>query len=147
MKDVSAKVTDNRQPVLSGERQAILLVDDNDPCLQTLSEMLMALGYTVRSVSGGWEALEIFAEEPYGFSLVILDHVMPDLTGINAARLLLQIRPDIPVLLVTGWILTDTAKQRAKAVGIRRILQKPVSPQELDRAMRGVIRRDERKLA
>lgn len=124
----------------------ILLVDDSDPCLQTLSEMLEALGYAVRSASGGWEALDIFAEEPYGFSLVILDHVMPDLTGMNTAQTLLQVRPDIPILLVTGWILTDEARKRAKAIGIRRILEKPVGLQELDRTIRRVIRRDKKTL-
>lgn len=119
----------------------ILLVDDDNPCLQSFLEILEALGYAVRSASGGWEALDIFTEDPQGFSLVILDHVMPDITGINTAQTLLQIRPDIPIMLVTGWVLTDTARQRAKAIGIRRILEKPVSPQELDRAIRGVIGR------
>lgn len=116
----------------------VLLVDDNDPCLQSFSDILDVLGHGVRKASSGWEALDIFIEDPTNFSLVILDHVMPDLTGINTAQTLLQLRPDIPILLVTGWVLTDAARQRAKSIGIRAILEKPVGPEELDAAIRKV---------
>lgn len=123
----------------------ILLVDDDEPCLQTFSEMLSGLGYAVRTVETGRDALDAFSIAPQSFSLVILDQIMPGLTGINTAQALLKIRGDTPIALITGWFLTDQTKQYAKKVGIRRILEKPIGIQELDREIRKILNARESK--
>lgn len=115
------------------KNRTILLVDDDEPCRQTFSEILTGLGYTVLSVETGRAALDAFSKEPHRFSLVILDQILPGLTGIYTAQALLEIRGDTPIALITGWFLTDQTKQFARTIGIRRILEKPIGIRQLDR--------------
>jgi two-component system, cell cycle sensor histidine kinase and response regulator CckA len=129
----------------SRRNATILLVDDDEPCLQTFSEMLSDLGYAVRSVEGGRAAVDAFSKEPQNFSLVILDQIMPGLTGITTAHALLEIRGDVPIALITGWFLTDETKQYARKIGIQEILEKPIGIRQLDRAIRKMLRRTESK--
>lgn len=102
------------------------------------------LGYTVKSVDNSAFALDVFSREPHSFSLVILDQIMPGLTGINTAKAMLQIRPDTPIALLTGWYLSDSTKQYAKAVGIRVILEKPITVRQLGKAIRQIIGTNEK---
>lgn len=127
------------------EKTSILLVDDDGPCLQTFSEILNGLGYAVKSVETGQAALDAFSKEPQSFSLVILDQIMPGITGINTAQALLKIRDDIPIALITGWFLSDQTKEYARAIGIRRILEKPIGIQQLDREIRKILKSSEDK--
>lgn len=129
----------------SKKNAIILLVDDDKHCLQTFSEILSGLGYAVRSVETGRAALDTFSKEPQNFSLVILDQIMPGLTGINTAHALLKIRHDTPIALITGWFLTDQTKEYARTVGIRKILEKPIGIQELDREIRKILQSSESK--
>lgn len=127
------------------KKRTILLVDDDEPCLQTFSEILDGLGYAVRSVETGRTALDTFSKEPQSFSLVILDQIMPGLTGINTAQALLKIRGDIPIALITGWFLADRTKEYARAIGIRKILEKPIGIRQLDREIRKILKSSESK--
>lgn len=128
-----------------GNNGTILLVDDDEPCLQTFSEILNGLGYSVRSVGNDRTALDLFSQEPQSFSLVILDQIMPGPTGINTAHALLKIRGDIPIALITGWFLTDQTKEYARTIGIRRILEKPVGIRQLDREIRKILKDSENR--
>ncbi len=68
--------------------------------------MLESLGYDVVTRTNGTEAMEIFKAEPDRFDLVISDMTMPKMTGVELARDLMQIKPDIPVILCTGFSAT-----------------------------------------
>jgi DNA-binding response OmpR family regulator len=107
--------------------------------------MLSSLGYAVRSVDTGRAAVDTFLKEPQSYSLVILDQIMPGLTGITTAQALLEIRGDTPIVLITGWFLTDKIKQYARTIGIREILEKPIGFQQLGRTIRKILRGSESK--
>lgn len=84
------------------------------------------------------EALKVFRKEPWRFNLVITDYTMPDMTGVELARRLLQARSDIPIILCTGYN-DDISPEKAKKAGIREFLLKPQSKRELDQAIRRIL--------
>jgi len=103
-----------------------------------LEQMLESLGYQVRAVRDPMEALEIFENTPQAFDLIITDMTMPKITGDLLARELMKIRPDIPIILCTGFSkLID--EDRAKQIGIRRLIMKPVIKSEIAGAIREVL--------
>jgi YesN/AraC family two-component response regulator len=86
------------------------------------------------ALSDSRDALEVFRAVPEKFDLVITDQTMPYLTGVDLAKKILEIRPDIPIIMLTGHSdLID--EQRAKALGIARFLMKPISLEEIAQAM------------
>lgn len=93
-------------------------------------EILEQLGYSIIAVRSGIEALELFNDNPEIFNLVITDHVMPGMTGIELSRKLLKIRADIPIILCTGLTKT-TICQEAKDVGISEFVMKPIIMKDL----------------
>ncbi len=105
-------------------KERILFVDD-DPILVAVNQMqLEAFGYTVTGVSDSPTALELFQKNPDGFDLVITDMTMPDMTGDVLAGKILGIRPEIPIILATGYS-EKINPERAEARGIRGYLNKP----------------------
>jgi len=131
--------TDGRAPVkIEKGDERILLVDDEDQIARMLEQMLESLGYQVRAVRDPMEALEIFENTPQAFDLIITDMTMPKITGDLLARELMKIRPDIPIILCTGFSkLID--EDRAKQIGIRRLIMKPVIKSEIAGAIREVL--------
>jgi two-component system, cell cycle sensor histidine kinase and response regulator CckA len=110
--------------------EKILFVDDEEILLSTGQQMLEHLGYQVTTKRSSLEALKAFQLEPERFSLVITDQTMPKMTGAELARELLQIRPEIPIILCTGFSeMVD--QERAKAIGIREFIMKPFVFSEL----------------
>ena len=101
-------------------------------------EMLKDLGYDAVGTTSPVEALEIFKGHPDGFDLVITDMTMPDLTGDQLAESILQYRPDIPVIICTGFSKFMTS-ERASTLGIRALLMKPVTVEKLSRTIRDVL--------
>ncbi|MFN2367934.1 MAG: PAS domain S-box protein, partial [Desulfurivibrionaceae bacterium] len=83
--------------------ESILLVDDEQPILQLEERMLDGLGYQITCRTSSVEALELFRNKPEKFDLVVTDHSMPNMTGIKLAESMLAIRPDIPIILCTGY--------------------------------------------
>jgi CheY-like chemotaxis protein len=105
--------------------------------VQVAEGILTHLGYDVRAVSSSREALSIFQTSPHDFDLVITDMTMPDLTGEALIYELRRLRPDIPVILCTGFShVMDTTK--AQAMGIDAYLLKPLVIKDLDLAIRQV---------
>jgi CheY-like chemotaxis protein len=80
-------------------------------------ERLHSLGYNVVTSTSSVQALEIFKNDPHRFDLVITDYTMPHLTGIDLARALLSIRPDIPVILCSG-LNEKLTHEKIKEIGI-----------------------------
>ena len=81
------------------------------------------------------EALEKFSEDPRAFDVVIADQTMPGMTGLNLAKKLLAIRPDMPVILCTGHSETVSA-DNAREAGVRGFLMKPLGRSQLADAIR-----------
>ncbi|MCP3954388.1 MAG: response regulator [Desulfobacterales bacterium] len=116
----------------------ILLIDDEDQITRMLEQMLVSLGYKVQAVCDPLEALELFENAPQSFDLVITDMTMPKITGDLLARELMKIRPDIPVMLCTGFSkLID--EERAFEIGIKKLIMKPVIKSEIAGAIREVL--------
>ena len=92
--------------------------------------MLEQLGYRVRTSINSLEALEAFRDSPRAFDLVITGPTMPDLTGEVLARELLRLRPDLPVILCSGYSHTLT-EEKERGVGVRAVLMKPVARRDL----------------
>jgi PAS domain S-box-containing protein len=116
-------------PIPTGDER-ILFVDDEKTLVDVGRQMLEHLGYQVTATVSSIEALEAFRTQPDHFDLVITDQTMPDLTGIELAKELTKIRPDIPIILCTGFSELITP-QRAEAIKIRRVLMKPVEMRRL----------------
>ena len=108
----------------------ILLIEDEKSVAKMGKEMLEELGYEVVVCTNSMAALERFRRDPSLYDIVMTDQTMPELTGERLACELLQIRPDLPIILCTGFSHTVTA-ERAKALGIRGYLTKPYSMQDL----------------
>jgi signal transduction histidine kinase/ActR/RegA family two-component response regulator len=118
--------------------ERILLIDDEEQIIDIEQQILERLGYKVTPKTDSEEALMEFATLPERYDLVITDMTMPKLTGDQLARKLMDIKPDIPVILCTGFNETIT-EEKALAMGIDRFVMKPVVKDELARTIRAVL--------
>lgn len=131
------KAHDVETPVPNGKGR-ILLVDDEAMLTRVAESMLTRLGYEVESVLSPSEAIIAFQAAPDRFDLIITDQTMPQMTGVQLAAALRQLRPDIPVILCTGFSETVDAEQ-AHALGINAFLMKPLELRELGSATHEVL--------
>jgi len=117
-------------PLPRGQGERVLLVDDEAPLLAVTAEVLSRLGYEAISFDDSHTALAAFEAAPGRFDVVVTDEVMPGLTGTGLARALREHRPDLPIVLVSGYsgpILT----QDALAAGVSELLTKPLQSREI----------------
>lgn len=129
--------TEEIKPLLKG-REIILLVDDEKSLVDAHAEAFSKLGYQVVSRYSSMDALEAFRAQPGKFDLVITDQTMPRMTGLQFARELIRIRPDIPIILCTGF--SDmAAEEEARMIGIKKFIMKPVILRELSEVVREVL--------
>ena len=128
------------QPLPTGNER-ILVVDDEAPITGMLEQMLTRLGYQVSVQTDSQEALGLFQREPDRFDLVLTDMTMPNLSGVQLTRALLDVRPDLPVVLCTGFSET-VSEEEARAAGVRAYLMKPVVRSQLARAIRRALSAD-----
>ncbi len=106
--------------------------------VETTKGMLDHLGYKVVARTSSIETLEVFRNYPEGFDLVITDMTMPKMTGDELARELLKIRPDMPIILCTGFS-EKIDEEKAKEVGIREFVIKPIVMREIAKTIRDVL--------
>ncbi len=118
--------------------ERVLLVDDEEPVLRSEQDMLVSLGYEVIAVSGSDAALKLFHARPDEFDVVITDQAMPAMSGITLSRRLLRTRPDIPIILCTGFSET-VDEDKARAEGIREFVMKPFTIKEMADTIRRVL--------
>jgi len=116
----------------------ILFVDDEEMLMRWGEQLLTHLGYSVVSTMNPYEALAWFRETPWDFDVVVTDQTMPTMSGDALSRELLRIRPNIPILLCTGFSHSISA-EKAKALGIRTFLMKPVNGKSLAFALREIL--------
>jgi signal transduction histidine kinase/CheY-like chemotaxis protein len=108
----------------------ILLIDDEEQIVSMEQRMLENLGYEVTARTDSNEALKEFSEKPQNFDLVITDMTMPHMMGDELAKKLLDIKPDIPVILCTGFN-EDITEEKALSMGIQKFVMKPVIKNDL----------------
>ena len=118
-----------------GGRESVLVLDDEESIALLERRLLQGLGYRVTACVDSGEALRLFSAEPAAFDLVLTDMTMPQMTGAELAREILRIRPGTPIVLCTGFSeLIDGEK--AREIGIRVFLHKPITRDDLARAVR-----------
>ena len=108
-----------------GRGETILVVDDDAPLVPLAEEMLAALGYEAIGFDQSATALAAFRAAPDRFDLVLTDDNMPEMTGTELANALHEIRPGLPIILMTGGGRPISAR-RLQDVGIREVLKKPL---------------------
>ncbi len=121
-------------PAPRGKGQRILVIDDEAPLVAVTTEVLSRLGYEAVGFSNSREALAQVEAAPARFDAVITDEVMPGLSGTELAERLRALRPNLPVVLVSGYI-GPMMTERAHAAGVGRILKKPVQSRETASAL------------
>jgi PAS domain S-box-containing protein len=124
--------------VLPTGTERILFVDDEAPLAKMGSQILERLGYSVTTRISSMEALEMFRAEPDDFDLVISDVTMPSMTGDELAIEMMKIRPDIPIILCTGYS-KKISDESAAHIGIKAFAYKPIVKAELAKTVRTVL--------
>ena len=108
-----------------GQGETVLFVDDETPLVALGEEMLALLGYEPVGFQDSAAALASFHADPQRFDLVLTDEVMPEMTGTELATELHRMRPDLPIILMTGYVESIPSRGLA-AAGIREVLKKPL---------------------
>ncbi len=121
----------------SGHEQ-ILFVDDEAALAKMGSRTLEKLGYHVTVRTSSVEALELFKSNPKDFDLVITDMTMPNMTGDKLAVELMAIRPDIPVILCTGYSKA-VSEENIEELGIKAFIYKPIAKADLAKTVRNIL--------
>ena len=137
IENVSLDKPQTSEPV-SREKEVILLVDDEEMMVDVTRQILERLGFAVVAKTSSLDALETFQERPDAFDLVITDQVMPNMTGTQLAQKLLSIRPDIPVILCSGFP-ENVSLEEVESIGIKTFMPKPIAREEIAKIVRAVL--------
>lgn len=114
-------------PLPIGKGETILIVDDEKPLVQLGEEMVAGLGYEPVGFDSSARALAAFRADPQRFDLVLTDEIMPGMTGTQLIAALHAIRPDLPILLMTG----NSGPVEPTRADVREILKKPLLPTDI----------------
>jgi len=126
--------------VVSGSPGRVLYVDDEPTLVFLITRALEKLGIASEGFANAEEALAAFGRDPQAFSLVLTDLTMPGgMSGVELAEAVLAIRPDTAVVIASGCI-DPAAAQRAVAVGVRTVIQKPGKVAEMAQLVSGLLR-------
>ncbi|NNF98331.1 MAG: PAS domain S-box protein [Desulfobacteraceae bacterium] len=118
--------------------ESILFVDDEEYQVDIGKQLLERLGYQVTTRTSGLEALELIRSKPSQFDMVITDMTMPQITGDQLAKSIMDLRTDMPIILCTGYSEKITESQ-ARAIGIREFTMKPLVIRDLAEIVRRVL--------
>ncbi len=128
---------DTADIILTGNER-ILFIDDEVMLAEVGKEMLEQLGYRVTARTNALEALTTFQNQPETFDLVITDQTMPGITGVDLSRRILQIRPDMPIILCTGYS-SQISEEEAMSLGIKGFVMKPFGKKGIASLIRKII--------
>jgi len=142
--DLDAAGPPREAPPIEKGKHRIVLIDDEEAILTTTGGILTQLGHTVTAFANGLDALEAIKENPRDFDLVITDHSMPKITGLEIARSLREMGIDIPVILTSGY-LAHTIGDEVRDVGVSEVMTKPITMRELTESI-GRVLGDERPI-
>jgi CheY-like chemotaxis protein len=116
----------------------ILFVDDEPTLVILGKQLLQRLGYSVETYTSSQEALAAFRQAPQRYDLVMTDMTMPGLTGDRLAKAILEIRPELPIVLCTGFSRLIN-EERARSMGIRCFLMKPLTLPQIATSVRAAL--------
>jgi len=118
--------------------ERILFIDDEKAVLDMVKQILKSLDYEIIVCQSPIEALNSFKAQPEKYDLIITDQSMPHMTGANLAKEIMSIRPNIPIILCTGYS-EIISEEKAKAIGIKAYLMKPIVKSEFAKTIRDVL--------
>ncbi|NNF98286.1 MAG: response regulator [Desulfobacteraceae bacterium] len=123
---------------IQGGDEKILFVDDEESITNMIRRLLNRLGYQVETKNNPVEAIELFRQQPDAYNLLITDMTMPQMTGLKLSEKLRTIRPDLPVIIFTGYnsLIDET---RASAHGINAFVMKPLDTRKMAITVRHVL--------
>jgi PAS domain S-box-containing protein len=128
------------EAIAQGEGETIHLVDDEESLVRLGEEVIAQLGYEPVGFSSSLAALEAFRAEPHRFHAVLTDESMPEMTGSEFARAIRAVRPDIPILMMTGFV-TPALSARAKELDVVEVLSKPLVSRDIARGLDAALHR------
>ena len=125
-------------PLRTPNNAELLLVDDEPAVIQLEKKMIEELGYHVVERTSSTDALNTFAANPSAFDLVISDMAMPSMTGDQLAKKIIEIRPDMPIVICTGF--SDRIhNNKPEELGIKGLLMKPILKKKMAQMIRNVL--------
>jgi DNA-binding NtrC family response regulator len=127
-------------------KERIMFVDDEKALVTLAEEGLQRIGYQVHMETDSNKALKAFKQNPENFDLIVTDQTMPNLTGIELSKALMEIRPDIPIILYSG-MMDQMSPEMIETAGIRAFLSKPLMLKQLSEAIRDVLDSQEEVVA
>jgi len=133
----AALETDDADPIPGGSER-ILFIDDEEVLTNLNKIILEQLGYKVTISSNSRQALQIFQDQPDQFDLIITDQTMPGMTGAELAARMLRIRPDLPIILCTGYS-SIISKEKTRSIGIKSLVDKPLVIKDIAKLIREVL--------
>ncbi len=133
---------EQRKKIEPDENETILIVEDEEMLRELVQSMLELKGFRILTASNGLEAIEVFTREKEKIALVLTDLGLPKLGGWEACQQMLQMKPQLQVVVATGY-LEPTAKQTMAEGGVREFVPKPYLAEELSVTIRALL--DERK--
>jgi len=124
-----------KDKVTTGDKEHIMIVEDEQSLARLYQITLSEFGYRLSVFNNGTDALTSFRKQADEYDLVFTDQTMPRMTGMDLSHELLKIRPDLPIILATGYV-TDSVAEFEKSTGIRHYFKKPVNMGLLNRKIR-----------
>jgi PAS domain S-box-containing protein len=128
--EVGKPATDAVRELIRGNGETVMIVDDEPTLVALAEEMLAGLGYEPVGFESSSVALQVFRAKPERFDLVLTDEAMPDLVGTELAREIRRLRPDVPIVLMSGHGGAPLA-HRAQVIGVTEVLHKPLQRADL----------------
>ena len=126
------------RPLVHGEGQTVLLVDDEEALVRLGEETLARLGYEPVGFTSARAALDALAADPGRFDVLLSDEAMPGITGSELGRQARALAPDLPIVLMSGYV-TPALVERAHAIGAVEVLAKPLAAHEIARALAAAV--------
>jgi CheY-like chemotaxis protein len=137
--DTAKPAPDAARELPRGRGEIVMVVDDERSLVALAEETLAELGYEPAGFDSSVAALEAFRAEPQRFDLVLTDETMPDLSGVELAREIRRLRPDLPIVLMSGYSGAQLT-QRAQATGVAEVLRKPLVRRDIAESLERVLR-------
>lgn len=123
-----------RKPSWSGQGQRVLYLDDDEVMKVLVERLLTRAGYRPVCHGSAHQALAAVRADPAAWDVVVTDYSMPELSGVEFGRELAAIRPDLPVIIISGYV-SDELRLAARAAGVREVIQKQYTLEELGSAI------------
>jgi CheY-like chemotaxis protein len=123
---------------IEGRGEHILYIDDEPALVELLRDQLVTLGYRVTAHRSPVEALSDFRARPHVFDVVLTDLTMPGMSGADLAEEIFKVRPDLPIVITTGYG-DEMTEKRSKGLHLRPLLYKPFSMTTLGEAIQDAL--------